>query len=346
MRNNKAVVLFLTLLALLIISFLVGLSFGNAKIPLKEIVAVLQAQLFSNIAVDAGVQGPVHDIVWLLRMPRIILAVCVGAGLSVCGLIMQAVVRNPLADPYILGVSSGASLGATLAILLGIGISLGENYIGLAAFGGALFVSIAILLISNIGGTPNTIKLLLAGMAINAICSSFSSFIVYFANNMEGMQTISYWLMGSLSSAKWSLLYVLCPIILFGSLFFWSQAKVLNIMLLGDDVALTLGYDLNFYRQVYLLVSAILVGFIVYSAGIIGFVGLIVPHIVRMLIGSDHVKLIPIVSIVGAVFLIWADLLCRIILVKSELPIGILISMIGAPCFIYLIAKKAYKFQE
>ena len=336
----------LFLLALLVVSLWAGLSFGSARISVQEIFFALRAHVFSNLPIDAGVQGPVHDIVWLLRMPRLVLAVCVGAGLSICGVIMQAVVRNPLADPYILGVSSGASLGATLAILLGLGLAWGENYIGVAAFGGALLVSLAILFIANIGGSPNTIKLLLSGTAISAVCSAFASFIVYFANSMEGMQTIAYWLMGSLAGARWDLLYVLCPLVLLGILFFWSQAKILNIMLLGDEAALTLGYNLNLYRQVYLSMSAILVGFIVYSAGMIGFVGLIVPHMVRMMTGSDHGKLIPIASAVGAIFLIWTDLLCRIILTRSELPIGILISMIGAPCFIYLLVKKTYKFSE
>ena len=131
-------------------------------------------------------------------------------------------------------------------------------------------------------------KLLLAGMALSAVCSAFSSFIVYFANNKEGMQTIAYWMMGSFAGAKWDNLTVIVPIVILAVLFFWSQSRILNLMLLGDEAAVTLGTDLHIYRQVYLLISSLIVGFVVYSAGMIGFVGLIVPHVVRMLIGTDH----------------------------------------------------------
>ena len=133
-----------------------------------------------------------HDIIWLLRLPRLVLAAIVGAGLAVCGVIMQAIVKNPLADPYILGISSGASLGATAAILLGIGVALGENFVGISAFIGAFTISLGVVFIANLGGKANSIKLLLAGMALSAVCSAFSSFIVYFANNKEGMQSIAF----------------------------------------------------------------------------------------------------------------------------------------------------------
>lgn len=328
----------------LIISFFTALSYGNASIPVRQIIKVLLQGLQYPFLVEDGGQGPIYDIIWLLRMPRIILAMCVGAGLSVTGVIMQAIVKNPLADPYILGISSGASLGATIAILLGIGVFLGENFIGLAAFAGAFLVSLLVLIIANIGGQANSVKLILSGMALNAVCSAFASFVVYFANNLEGMQTISYWLMGSLAGAKWSLIAILVPVILLGTVFFWSQRNILNIMLLGDEAAITLGYSLHRYRQLYLLLSTFIVGFIVYAAGMIGFVGLIVPHIVRMLTGSNHARLIPLSAITGAAFLIWADLGCRVIIPRTELPIGILISMIGAPTFIYLMIKRTYGF--
>lgn len=328
----------------LIISFFTALSYGNASIPVRQIIKVLLQGLQYPFLVEDRGQEPIYDIIWLLRMPRIILAMCVGAGLSVTGVIMQAIVKNPLADPYILGISSGASLGATIAILLGIGVFLGENFIGLAAFAGAFLVSLLVLIIANIGGQANSVKLILSGMALNAVCSAFASFVVYFANNLEGMQTISYWLMGSLAGATWSLIAILVPVILLGTVFFWSQRNILNIMLLGDEAAITLGYSLHRYRQLYLLLSTFIVGFIVYAAGMIGFVGLIVPHIVRMLTGSNHARLIPLSAITGAAFLIWADLGCRVIIPRTELPIGILISMIGAPTFIYLMIKRTYGF--
>lgn len=328
----------------LVIALFWAMSIGTVKLPMASIYNTVMEQLVSGQPIEGADYGPVHDIVWLLRLPRLVLAALVGMGLSVCGVIMQAVVKNPLADPYILGISSGASLGATAAILLGIGVAWGENFVGIAAFIGAFAMSLGVLFISNLGGRSNSVKLLLGGMALSAVCGAFSSFIVYFANNKEGMQTIAYWMMGSFAGAKWETLAVIAPIVVLAVLFFWSQSRMLNLMLLGDESALTLGTDLHIYRQLYLLVSALIVGFVVYSAGMVGFVGLVVPHVIRMLVGTDHKKLIPVSALTGAVFLVIADGLCRVIIPRTELPIGILISLIGAPCFVYLMIKKTYGF--
>lgn len=348
MRNRSkeiSVALVMLLLAvLLVLAFLWALSIGTVKLSFVQIYEGIVNQFTSGMAIETAGQGPVHDIIWLLRLPRLVLAALVGMGLSVCGVIMQAVVKNPLADPYILGISSGASLGATAAILLGIGVALGENFVGIAAFIGAFAMSLGVLFISNLGGRSNSIKLLLGGMALSAVCGAFSSFIVYFANNKEGMQSIAYWMMGSFAGAKWETLAVIGPIVLLAVLFLWTQSRMLNLMLLGDESALTLGTDLHIYRQIYLLVSSLIVGFVVYSAGMIGFVGLVVPHVIRMLVGTDHKKLIPVAALTGAIFLVVADGLCRIIIPRTELPIGILISIIGAPCFVYLMIKKTYGF--
>ena len=340
---QQAIIL-IQLVIILLISMAGALTIGTVSLSVGDVVSAVYDSLRSSVPIDAPGQGPLHDIVWLLRMPRILMAACIGAGLATSGVIMQAIVKNPLADPYILGVSSGASLGATAAILLGIGVSLGENFVGISAFIGAFAISLAIVFIANMGGRANAVKLLLAGMALSAVCSAFSSFIVYFANDKDGIQSITYWLMGSMAGAKWSTLQVMIPMSIIIPLFFYTQSKILNLMLLGDDTAVTLGVDLHRYRQVYLLVSALLVGFAVYAAGMIGFVGLIVPHVSRMLVGADHRRLLPIAALSGAIFLVWADVLCRIIIPQTELPIGILISMIGAPCFIYLMVKRTYGF--
>ena len=332
------------LIAALLVAVFWALSIGTVKLPMANIYNTVIEQLASGQPIEGADYGPVHDIIWLLRLPRLVLAALVGMGLSVCGVIMQAVVKNPLADPYILGISSGASLGATAAILLGIGVAWGENFVGIAAFIGAFAMSLGVLFISNLGGRSNSVKLLLGGMALSAVCGAFSSFIVYFANNKEGMQTIAYWMMGSFAGAKWETLAVIAPIVFLAVLYFWSQSRMLNLMLLGDESALTLGTDLHVYRQLYLLVSSLIVGFVVYSAGMVGFVGLVVPHVIRMLVGTDHKKLIPVSALTGAVFLVIADGLCRVIIPRTELPIGILISLIGAPCFVYLMIKKTYGF--
>lgn len=337
--------LFLLLLfCILALALFWALSIGTVHISQSQIYEALWKQLESGNPIEAPGQGPVHDIVWILRFPRLILAALVGAGLSVCGVVMQAIVKNPLADPYILGISSGASLGATAAILLGVGVFLGSNFVGIAAFIGAMAVSMAVLFISNLGGRSTSVKLLLAGMALSAVCSAFSSFIVYFANDKEGIQTITYWLMGSLAGARWNELMVIGPVIILSVLFFWTQSRMLNLMLLGDEVAITMGTDLHLYRQAYLLVSSLIVGFAVYSAGVIGFVGLIIPHVIRMVTGPDHKKLIPVSALAGSIFLVICDGLCRILIPDTELPIGLLISLIGAPCFIYLMISRSYGF--
>ena len=334
----------LLLLLLLCAAIFWALGIGTVHLPAEAIWSAVGAQFASGTPVDAPGKGPVHDIVWLLRLPRLLLAVAIGAGLSVCGVIMQAIVKNPLADPYILGISSGASLGATAAVLRGVGAAFGENAVGVSAFVGAFAISLGVLFIANLGGRANAVKLLLGGMALSAVCSAFSSFIIYFANNKDGIQTVTYWLMGSLAGANWDTLPVIGGIVVLAVLFFWTQSRILNLMLLGDESAVTLGKDLHGYRQAYLLVSALIVGFAVYAAGMIGFVGLVVPHVVRMLIGTDHKRLIPVAALSGAVFLVVADGLCRVIIPRTELPIGILISMIGAPCFIYLMVKRTYGF--
>ncbi|WP_200804908.1 FecCD family ABC transporter permease [Anaerosalibacter sp. Marseille-P3206] len=332
------------LLVALVFSILISVAMGSVDISFKDIYRIIFYKTFSIGNPDTLPSDAIIDIVWFIRLPRIILATCVGMGLSISGLIMQAVVKNPLADPYILGVSSGAYLGTTLAIMLGVGISLGSNYVGICAFIGAFAISILVITMANINGRANSTKLLLSGMALSTLCSAFSSFIVYFCKNKEKIRSITYWLMGSLAGAKWESIKFIFPIIIISTIFFITQYRTLNLMLLGDEVSITLGKDLHTYRQVYLLVTSLIIGLIVYSSGIIGFVGLIIPHIVRILFGTDHKKIIPITALIGSIFLIWADVLSRIIIPGSELPIGILISMIGTPIFIYLMINKSYGF--
>lgn len=332
------------LLVLLIFSILASITFGNADISIKEVYSVVAYKLFKIKSLSDYGEGAIHDVVWIIRLPRVILAVGVGMGLSVCGVVMQAVVKNPLADPYVLGISSGASLGATLAILFGFGYLFGSNSVSIMAFLGAVATSFAVLFISNTGGPSNAGKLILAGMAVSSVCSAFSSFAIFMANDANATSQVTFWTMGSLAGAKWSNVVLIIPVMVIGTLIFWSQFRSLNLMLLGDEASITLGTDLHKVRSKYMILSSLMVGFAVYAAGTIGFVGLIIPHAVRMIFGTDHKRMIPVSALVGSIFLIWADVLCRIILKNSEIPIGILVSMIGAPCFIYLMAKRSYGF--
>lgn len=334
----------ITLVVGLIFSILAAITFGNADISLKEVYRVVSYEMFGIKELSEYGSGAVHDVVWLIRFPRVILGMAVGMGLSVCGVVMQAVVKNPLADPYVLGISSGASLGATLAILFGFGAVFGVNSVGIMAFLGALLTSFGVMFIANLGGRANAGKLLLSGMAVSSVCSAFTSFILYISNDKNGMAEVTYWTMGSLGGAKWETVIVIVPVIVIGTLLFWTQFRNLNLMILGDEVSVTLGTDLHRVRTIYMILSSLMVGFSVYCAGMIGFVGLIIPHIVRMIFGTDHRKVIPLSALLGSVFLIWSDVICRIILKNAEMPIGIFISLLGAPSFIYLMARKSYSF--
>jgi iron complex transport system permease protein len=343
-KTHLYVMLTVFLLVGLVLSILIAVTIGSTRIPFNEVYKVILFRLFGVGDPVLYGTGALHDIVIFIRLPRLILAVAVGMGLAVCGVVMQAIVKNPLADPYILGVSSGASLGATLAVMLGVGTFLGSNFVGVMGCVGAFAVSLMVLLLANVGSRSNSVKLLLAGMALSAVCSAFSSFVVYFAHDKEGMMTITYWLMGSLAGAKWENIVIILPLVIICTLFFWTQYRVLNLMLLGDEVSITLGTDLTKYRNFYLLIASLMIGFVVYASGMIGFVGLIIPHVVRILVGTNHKRLVPVSALLGAILLVWADVLCRVIIPKNELPIGILISMIGAPSFIYLMARKSYGF--
>lgn len=331
------------LLVILFLSIGFAVTIGSVDISIKEVYQVILYKLL-NIGDSSIGTGAVADVVWLIRMPRIVLAIAVGVGLSVVGIVMQAIVKNPLADPYILGVSSGASLGATLAVVLGIGSSFGSNSLEIMGFIGAFGVSILVLIISNIGGRSNSIKLLLAGMALSSVCSSFSSFLVYISDDSQKLKTITFWLMGSLAGAKWNEIVIIMPIIILGVIFFMTQYRTLNLMLLGDEVSITLGTDLHKFRIIYLVITSLMIGLLVYVSGMIGFVGLIIPHIVRMIFGTDHKKIIPISALLGAIILIWADVLSRALIKGTEIPIGIVISIIGSPLFVWLMIKKNYGF--
>ncbi|GAX46578.1 FecCD family ABC transporter permease [Pseudolactococcus reticulitermitis] len=334
-------------LMMITLSVIVSVSNGQADISFWDVGRILVNKM------SQGTIGEIKDlpvssvnIIWFIRMPRILLAIFVGLGLALCGTVMQAVVQNPLADPYILGISSGSSLGATFAILIGFGSGsfLSQFGIGLGAFAGAMIATLSVLMLSNIGGRMTSVKLILSGSVISSLFGSVSNLIVYLAGNSEGIKTIQFWLMGSLASATWSKLGMLIVPVLLVFGFFLTQSRLLNVMLLGDEAAVTLGVSLSRYRRLYMAMTSLTTGLIVANSGMIGFVGLIVPHIVRGLFGSDHKVTLPLTAVCGALFMIWADLISRILIHNVELPIGIITAMIGAPLFIYIIIKKGYSF--
>lgn len=348
-HNRLPVVVFVSLVLVLaiILSAGIALASGQADISLSEVYRILLYKVSNGFLGNIdGITQANANIVWFVRTPRILLSIFVGMGLAVSGAVMQAVVQNPLADPYILGISSGSSLGATFAILVGFGGASFFFQFGLAlgAFVGAVAATFLVLLLSSIGGRMTSTKLVLSGTIISSLCSSLANLIVYLANNAEGMKTVTFWSMGSLASASWTKLPLVSLLVVGLTTFFLLQYRVLNTMLLGDEVAVTLGVKLVVYRRVYMVLSALLTSIIVANSGMIGFVGLIIPHIVRGFSGSDHRILMPLTALSGGLFLIWADILARSILTGVELPIGIITAIIGAPIFIYIIVKRQYNF--
>lgn len=349
-NNNKlrgiptTVGISLLLLGALVLSVMIAVTIGSVDISVEKVYRIILYKTFNVGSLEDIGKGMMMDIVWFLRLPRLILALGIGIILSTSGVVMQAVVKNPLADPYILGISAGASLGATIAILFGLEAYYSGNAVGLFAFVGAFLVSILVVALANTGGKSNATRLILAGMALSTICSACSSFLIFLKNDAEAIRNLTYWLMGSVAGAKWEMIAVVLPVAVLVTLFFMTQYRTLNLMLLGDDVAITLGKNLQVYRMVYLFIVALSVGFAVYSSGMIGFVGLIIPHVVRMFVGSDHRKVILLSALSGAIFLVWADVACRVVIKGSELPIGVLTSLIGGPFFVYLLASKSYGF--
>ncbi|PKG24742.1 ABC transporter [Niallia nealsonii] len=336
------------LIGLIMLSAVYSVSIGQVNIPFKQSMEILMHTLTNGRfgSLDNIESESYLNIILQVRMPRVIFALLIGIGLSLCGTVMQAVVQNPLADPYILGISSGASLGATFAILVGFGSGALLSQFGVAfgAFVGAMITSIAVLVLSSIGGKATSVKLVLSGVVIGALCSSFSSLIIYFANDAEGIKTVTFWSMGSLASSSWSKIPIMAVVVLLGCGMFLFQHRVLNTMLLGDESAITLGINLSVYRKFYMIVTALITGTMVAYAGMIGFVGLIIPHISRGIFGSDHKRLMLGTLLLGGLFLIWADILSRTLIHNVELPIGIITSVIGSPLFIYMIVKKGYNF--
>lgn len=330
-----------------LVSMLLAVCLGSAKIAPGDAYRIILAKAFNLPLNDfAGPVSQAHlDIIWQIRLPRVLMSAVVGAGLAVCGAVMQAAVQNPLAEPYLLGISAGASLGATFSILIGglAGVLFG---LGTAvwAFIGALAASLFVMTLSGIGGRASPVKMILAGSIASALFIALANFIVYLSSNAEGMRSVAFWTMGSLAAAKWDNLALPAAGIAASCIFFLTQFRILNTLLLGEETAITLGIDLARVRQLYLVITALITGLIVAVCGIFGFVGLVVPHVARGVVGADHRRLLPAAILTGAIFLIWADVLARIVLTSGELPIGILTALVGAPFFMYILVKHSVHF--
>lgn len=316
----------------LVISILVTLNIGAVSMPFETVIDVLLG----------GGNKFQRSIIMETRLPRIVLAALVGAALAVAGASMQGVFRNPMASPYVLGISAGAAFGASLAIVLGISWLPGKFGISSMAF---LFCFLTLFLVYSIsrtkGGFVPVETLLLAGIAVGAFFNALVSLMKYFAG--EELSAIVFWMMGGLWQAEWPDVAISLPMIILGSAILWLLSRDLNTMMVGEEHALHLGLNVNGVRLIVLLAASLVTAAAVSVSGIIGFVGLVVPHVVRLLVGPDHRILIPVSLLGGAIFLVWMDTLARTIILPAELPVGIITALLGAPFFIYLIISRRKK---
>lgn len=318
-------------LAALVGTLLVAVTIGPADLGVGEVVRSVLAHL--------GLRPPdvprLHDaIVWDLRLPRVLTAAAVGAGLAVAGAVMQSLTRNPLADPYLLGLSSGASLGAVAVLVLGVGLLL-----PVAAFAGALLALVATLALARTGGTLTPTRAVLAGLAVSQLAAAATSFVIFWTATGDSYREILSWLMGSLAGATWSSAAIAGGALLVVGAVVLAGAGRLDAFTFGDTAAAALGVDVNRTRWTMMTLVALLTGAMVAVSGAIGFVGLVLPHVVSVVTGPAHRRLLPVAALAGAVLLVWADTLARTVFDPRELPVGIVTALIGVPVFAVLLRR-------
>lgn len=334
--------LLLGLLCLLIVSMTVSITLGPVDISTRSVWSIagheLTARLGFASAPGEWTQAQ-HRIVWLIRMPRVLLAALVGAGLAVVGTTMQAMVRNPLADPYLLGVSSGASAGAVLVLAYGLFSFAGQYALPLSAFAGALLACVAVYWLAHRSGRLLAPRLILGGVAIGYCLGGVTSLIVLTAGQRELANSVLAWTLGSVAGTRWEELMLPAVVLLLGGALLLLQARALNALLSGDETAGTLGVDTTRVRRALFVLVSLLTGVMVAVSGAIGFIGLMVPHITRMLVGADHGRVLPVAALVGAVFLVWVDAIARIAFAPTELPVGIITALIGGPFFVWMLMR-------
>ena len=324
---RRATTVLLVLSGLLALVAVAGMSVGSVSIPFGRVLGAITGSV--------SLSETERVILLNIRLPRVILAVVVGSGLSVAGVVFQALLRNPLAEPYILGISSGGTVGAILAI----GLSLGASHFitPLASFIGSAAVMFLVYSIAHRRGQLDTNTLLLAGVMIGAFFNAAVLLIIAVFN--QELRNAFLWLMGNLSAASMDSLAVVSPPLLIATGFLLFQAKRYNLIATGDETAMQLGVEVTRVKRLSYLIASLITGLVVSVSGVIGFVGLIIPHICRMLFGPDHRLLLPASFLLGASFLIVADILSRVLLAPSEIPVGAITAAIGAPVFVYLLRR-------
>ena len=342
-RKIAAPVIFVLLLAAAAVSFVISLTFGSVAYDAIAVWDVVAAHL-GIIPGDDVFGSTIDSVVWSLRAPRGLLALIVGAGLALAGVVMQTLVRNPLADPYLLGVSSGASVGATAVITIGVFTSFGLYAISVGALFGALAATAIVYLITLAQGGLTPLRLILTGVVASSAFSALASFLVFKAQDARAAQGVMFWMLGSVVGAQWDRLLLPALVVLAAFLILMFMSNPLDAMAAGPDTAAALGVNVERLRQILFFIQALLVGAMVAVAGGIGFVGLVIPHLARIMVGSLHRRLLPIAMVLGAVFMVWVDVIARIAAPPQEIPLGVVTGVLGAPLFLLLMGRGRYQF--
>ncbi|HCX04591.1 MAG TPA: iron ABC transporter [Clostridiales bacterium] len=336
MKKNK---LFFILLTVIMIGiFSVSLSLGAAKVGIKDIVNIIYGKISGNENIFSYLEDSTVYIIWNIRFPRIIVSLFIGGMLSIAGVTYQGILKNPMADPFVLGISSGAALGATIGIISKISFNiLGLNFISIMAFAGALLVIFIVYNIARIKNEIPVTTLLLSGIAMSQFLTAILSTIMML--NDRDLNKIFFWTMGSLSGKGWESILNILPYAGLGMIILMYYAKDMDILLLGDESAKNLGVEADRVKKIILVTASVITAASVSVSGIIGFVGLIVPHIVRMFIGPKHIKLLPLSFVTGGGLMVICDTIARSI-IAQEIPVGIITAILGGPFFIYILKKK------
>ncbi|WP_433532890.1 FecCD family ABC transporter permease [Micromonospora sp. CA-263727] len=322
---------------LLPLSIAAAVTVGSADLPVGSVLRAVGGHL----GLPVRPLSPLMDsIVWDLRLPRVLLAALVGAGLAVCGAVLQALTRNPLADPFLLGVSAGASTGAVLVLVLGISAGAGPVGLTTGAFAGSIAAFAAVLLLAGRrAGEPT--RIVLAGVAVSQLFGAVTSLIVISDAHTQDTRSVTFWLLGSLTAASWPAVALSAVVSGSGLLICWAGATALDAFAFGADTARSLGFSPERTRLLLFAVTALMAATLVAASGAIGFVGLTVPHTVRFVIGSRHRTLLPASAAAGAIFLVWADTAARTVFSPQELPVGVLTALLGVPVFALVMRRRA-----
>lgn len=330
------------LFAVLLISMVVAIGLGAAVITPGETARYLWAAVSGGRITEDEVTT--YQIIWQIRTPRVLLAALVGAGLSAIGVAIQAMVRNALADPFVLGVSSGASVGAVAVTVTGGLAALGIYAVSAGAFVGALVASLLVYAASSSRGMLSPLRLVLTGVAMSLGFQAVMSLIIYFAPDSEATSMVLYWTMGSFGAASWGALPVVSAVIILGLAVLYRYSRALDVLALGDETAVSLGVSPDRHRKALLVLASLVTGVMVAVSGAIAFVGLVMPHVVRMVVGATHARVLAVAPLAGAIFMVWVDLVSRTLVAPRELPLGVITALVGVPVFVTLMRRRGYMF--